>query len=287
MHCGAEVTESSTNKQHHLSVVCRISGNLAVSGCGGSVASTSVQSGTPSRRRKVSSKPVTDALEHESSISDQGGIEAVVCRISGNLAVAGCGGSGATNVRTRATTSTSVQSGTPSRRRRASNKPGTDALEHAVTSGRKRTTSTPRRAGARDAKRMCLGDGVAPVTLEDDNADISSPALTLEPVPPANAEPNTAAAPMTESRDAVATPPFDHGKTDLSAAVPPRETVSKDSTTLVSSVARAADDTGLSPAGTCTSRSSSSLVFDNLRELLLRVVICCGYARFVRVLTGF
>jgi hypothetical protein len=206
----------------------------------------------------------------QNSILQQGGIEAVVRRISGNFTGAGCGGSGATSVRTRETTSTSVQSGTPSRRRRVSSKLVTDALEHAVTSGRKRTTSTPRRA--RDAKRMCVDDGVAP----DDNAVISA----LEPVPPANPEPTTTAAPMTESSDTVATPPFDHDNTDLGAAVPPRETVSKDSITFVSAVAKTADgtgstanDTGLSPAGTCTSRSSTSLVFDDLRSLLLEVVI--------------
>ena len=55
-------------------------------------------------------------------------LAAVVCRISGN-AGAGCGGSGARSVRTRATTSTSVPSETPSRRTRASSKTAPDALE--------------------------------------------------------------------------------------------------------------------------------------------------------------
>jgi hypothetical protein len=218
----------------------------------------------------------------QNSIFEQGGLQAVVRRISGeDFAGAGCGGSGATSVRTRATTSTSVQSGTPSRRRRVSSKSVPDALEHAVehavTSGRKRTTSTPSRA--RGAKRMCLDNGVAP----DDNAVVSA----REPVPPASPEPNTTTAPVKEPNDTVATPPFDHDNKDLGAAEPPRATVSKDSITFVSVVAKTANGTGLSPAGACTSRPSTSLVFDNLRSLLLEVIICCGYARFVRVLTGF
>jgi hypothetical protein len=279
------------------------------------------------------------------SILEQGGIEAVVRRISGNLAVEGCGGSGATKVRTRATTSTPVQSGTPAKHARrktasnqpgavapdlagdarvsvnicrnhtpstpncaagardASNQPGADALEHAGDavllgkSGRKRTTSTPRRAGARDAKRMCLGDGVAPTTLEHGSADISAPALAREPVSTAtNTKPNTAAVPRAEfkGRDAVTAPPLDHGSADMTAPMPapPRETVSEASNaepknTLVPTVAKAAEDKGLSPAGTSTSRSSSLFVFDDLRALLLQVVICCGYARFLACFHGF
>ena len=50
---------------------------------------------------------------------------------------------------------------------------------------------------------------------------------------------------------------------------------------------KTASDPGLSAAGSCTSRSSTLSVFDNLRALLLKVVICCGCGRFVRVLTGF
>ncbi len=271
-------------------------------------------------------------------------LAAVVCRVSGS-AGAGCGGSGATSVRTRATTSTSVPSETPSRRTRASSKTAPDALEqvasgrkrtaerHAwgakgmgrddgvapddnpdscalgtvalanpepteqVASGRKRGASPPRHG--RGAKRVGRDDGVAP----DDNTDscVLGTVALANPEPTTTAAPmteSTTAAPMTESSETVATPPFDYGQqtmniTDLGAAVPPRATVS-DSITFVSAGAKTAEgtgttasDTGLSAAGTCTSRSSTLLVFDNLRALLLEVVICCVYTRFVRVLTGF
>ena len=200
-------------------------------------------------------------------------LAAVVCRVSGS-AGAGCGGSGARSVRTRATTSTSVPSGTPSRRTRASNKPAFDALGQ-VASGRKR-------------KRTGLDDGVS---------------FVLGPVALANPEPTTTSAPTTESTTAepltgssetVATPPFDYDNTNLGAAVPPCAPVSEDSIPFVSAGATTADgtgktasDPGLSAAGSCTSRSSTLSVFDNLRALLLKVVICCGCGRFVRVLTGF
>ena len=203
-------------------------------------------------------------------------LAAVVCRVSG--AGAGCGGSGARSVRTRATTSTSVPSGTPSRRTRASNKPAFDALGQ-VASGRKR-------------KRTGLDDGV----------DITD-SFALGTVALANPEPTTTSAPTTESTTAepltgssetVATPPFDYDNTNLGAAVPPCAPVSEDSIPFVSAGATTADgtgktdsDPGLSAAGACTSRSSTLSVFDNLRALLLKVVICCGCARFVRVLTGF
>ena len=182
------------------------------------------------------------------SIFQQGGREAVVFRISGN-AGAGCGGSGAKSVRTRARTSTSVRSETPSRRTRASSKTAPDALEQ-VASGQERTASPPRHA--RGAKRLGRDDGVAP----DDNTD----SCALGTVALANPEPTTTAAPMTESSETVATPPFDYGQqtmniTDLGAAVPPRATVS-DSITFVSAGAKTAEgtgttasDTGLSAAG--------------------------------------
>ena len=204
-------------------------------------------------------------------------LAAVVCRVSGN-AGAGCGGSGARSVRTRATTSTSVPSETPSRRTRASNKTVFDALGQ-VASGRKR-------------KRTGLDDGV----------DITD-SFALGTVALANPEPTTTSAPTTESTTAepltgssetVATPPFDYDNTNLGAAVAPCAPVSEDNIPFVSAGAKTADgtgktasDTGLSAAGACTSRSSTLSVFDNLRALLLKVVICCGCARFVRVLTGF
>ena len=216
-------------------------------------------------------------------------LAAVVCRVSGS-AGAGCGGSGARSVRTRGTTSTSVPSETPSRRTRALRKTAPDALEQ-VASGRKRTAERH----ARGAKRVGRDDGVAP----DDNTD----SCVLGTVALANPEPTTTSAPTTESTTAepltgssetVATPPFDYDNTDLGAAVPPCAPVSEDSIPFVSAGAKTADgtgktasDTGLSAAGACTSRSSTLSVFDNLRALLLKVVICCGCARFVRVLTGF
>ena len=201
-------------------------------------------------------------------------LAAVVCRVSGS-AGAGCGGSGARSVRTRATTSTSVPSGTPCRRTRASNKTVFDALGQ-VASGRKR-------------KRTGLDDGV----------DITD-SFALRTVALANPEPTTTSAPTTESTTAepltgssetVATPPFDYDNTNLGAAVPPCAPVSEDSIPFVSAGATTADgtgktasDTGLSAAGACTSRSSTLSVFDNLRALLLKVVICCGCARFDGVL---
>ena len=199
--------------------------------------------------------------------------ECHLVRVSGN-AGAGCGGSGARSVRTRATTSTSVPSGTPSRRTRAS------------------SNTAPQVASGRKRKRTGLDDGV----------DITD-SFVLGTVALANPEPTTTSAPTTESTTAepltgssetVATPPFDYDNTNLGAAVPPCAPVSEDSIPFVSAGATTADgtgktasDPGLSAAGACTSRSSTLSVFDNLRALLLKVVICCGCGRFVRVLTGF
>ena len=99
---------------------------------------------------------------------------------------------------------------------------------------------------------------------------------------------------MTESSETVTTPPFYSDNTDLGAAVPPRATVSTDSISFESAGAKTADGTGktasdtvVSADGACTSHSSTLLVFDNLRTLLLEVVICCVYTRVVRVLTRF
>ena len=146
-------------------------------------------------------------------------------------------------------------------------------LEHAVKSGRKRTTSTPRRAGARDANHMCLDEEVAPTTLEDDNADT--------PAPNTNAATGTAS----RERDAASAPPLFHDSADLAVAVQTRETVFKDrnteaENTLVPSVAKTTNDTGLPPAGACTSSSSLSFVFYDLRGRLLQVVLCCGVHAF-------
>ena len=131
-------------------------------------------------------------------------------------------------------------------------------------------TTTSTRAGTRTVKRTRVV------------VNVPEPPSTAAPI----SEPPAA---MTES-----TPPFYSDNTDLGAAVPPRVTVSTDSTSFVSGGAKTADgtgktasDTGASAAGACTSRSSTLLVFDNLRALLLEVVICCVYTRFVRVLTGF
>ena len=133
---------------------------------------------------------------------------------------------------------------------------------------------------------MGRDDGVAP----DDNTE----SCAFGTVALANPEPTTTAAPMTESSETVATPPFYSDNTDLGAAVPPRETVSTDSISFVSTgtkttdgTGKTASDTGASAARACTSRSSTLLVFDNLRALLLEVVICFVYTRVVRVLTRF
>ncbi len=194
-------------------------------------------------------------------------LSAVVCRVSGS-AGAGCGGSGARSVRTRATTSTSVPSGTPSRSTRASNKPAFDALGQ-VASGRKR-------------KRTSFALGTVA---------LANPEPTTTSAPTTE---STTAEPLTGSSETVATPPFDYDNTNLGAAVPPCAPVSEDSISFVSAGAKTTNgtgktssDTGLSAAGACTSRSSTLSVFDNLRALLMKVVICCGCARFVRVLTGF
>ena len=105
----------------------------------------------------------------QDSILQQGGIEAVVSRISGE--VSRCGASG--------TPSTPTQSDTPSRGRRVSKKPVTDALDTTVTSGRKRTASTPGRA--RNTKRGVF--------------NVPEPPTAAAPM----SEPPAAAAPTTES----------------------------------------------------------------------------------------
>ena len=226
------------------------------------------------------------------SVQKQGGLQTVVARISrdnANATVSGGGGSGGADV------ATSVESATPSRRTR-SNPSG---------SGRK-CASTSTRAGA---KRPRLDEGDIPrdpVPLATpDRATTSTRASTRTvkrtrvvvnvPEPPTTAAPmSEPPAAMTESSETVATPPFDSDNTDLGAAVPPRETVSTDSTSFVSAGAKTAggtgktaSDTGASAAGACTSRSSALLVFGNLQALLLEVVICCVYTRVVRVLTWF
>ncbi len=100
-------------------------------------------------------------------------------------------------------------------------------------------------------------------------------------------EPPTTAAPISEPPAAMteSTPPFYSVNTDLGAAVPPRGTVSTDSTSFVSAGAKTADDTGETASD--TGASAAGLVFDNLRALLLEVVICCVYTRVVRVLKRF
>ena len=153
---------------------------------------------------------------------------------------------------------------------RVSKKSVTDALDPTVTSGRKRTASTPGRA--RNVKRMC---GVAL------DVNVPEPPTTAEPMP----EPPAAAAPMTES---VATPPL----ADLGESVFPRETVSEAVGKTSDDTGKADNDTRLSPAGDTSGSSSSttaddtttSFIDDELRALLDQVVVCCGYALFV---TGF
>ena len=230
------------------------------------------------------------------SVQKQGGLQTVVARISrdnANATVSGGGGSGGADV------ATSVESATPSRRARSKPLAGTSG------SGRK-CASTSTRAGA---KRPRLDEGDTPgdpVFLATPDRTTTSTRAGTRPVKRTRGavnvpEPPTTAAPiseppaaMTESSETVATPPFDSDNTDLGAAVPPRETVSTDSTSFVSGGAKTAggtgktaSDTGASAAGACTSRSSALLVFGNLQALLLEVVICCVYTRVVRVLTWF
>jgi hypothetical protein len=226
------------------------------------------------------------------SVQKQGGLQTVVARISrdnANATVSGGGGSGGADV------ATSVESATPSRRTR-SNPSG---------SGRK-CASTSTRAGAKRPRLDEANTPGDPVVLATPDRTTTSTCASTRPVKRTRGvvnvpEPPTTAAPMseppaamTESSETVATPPFDSDNTDLGAAVPPRETVSTDSTSFVSAGAKTAggtgktaSDTGASAAGACTSRSSALLVFGNLQALLLEVVICCVYTRVVRVLTRF
>lgn len=208
------------------------------------------------------------------SVQEQGGLQTVVARISrenANATVSGGGDSGGADV------ATSVESATPSRRTRSKPRAGTSG------SGQK-CASTSTRAGV---KRLRLDEGDTPgdpvLLATPDRTTTSTRAGTrtvkrtrgVVNVP----EPPTTAAPISE-------PP--------AAMTESSGTVSTDSTSFVSTGAKTADgtgktasDTGASATGACTSRSSTLLVFDNLRALLLEVVICCVYTRVVRVLTRF